>query len=101
MATLIVTYSHVDASRDYDAPLAKGSAARTETITMPATGTLTATAPEDVVELLADADCWVAIGSAPDSTIATDGTGSARKILSGTPYQFHVVTGDKVAVEAA
>lgn len=101
MATLIVTFTHVDASRHYDAPLAKGSSARTETITMPATGALTAAAGEDVVELLADADCWVAIGTAPDSGIASDGTGAARKLLSGTPYQFHVEPGDKVAVEAA
>lgn len=100
MATLIVTFSHVDASRDYDAPLAKGSAARTETLTMPAESSA-ALAGEDVVELLADADCWVAIGSAPDASIATDGTGAARKLLSGTPYQFHVETGDRIAVEAA
>lgn len=101
MATLIVTFSRIDTSAGYVAPIAQGSNVRTETITMPATGTLTCSAPEEVVELLADADCWVAIGPTPDSTIATDGTGTARKLLSATPYQFSVQIGDKVAVEAA
>ena len=100
MATLIVTYSRIDGSHHYVAPVAQGSNVRTETLTMPATGALAAI-DEEIVELLADADCWVAIGSAPDSGIATDGTGAARKLKADTPYQFHVRTGDKVAVEAA
>ena len=73
---------------------------RTETLTMPATGTL-AVISEQIVELLADADCWVAIGPTPDAGIATDGTGAARKLLAGTSYAFSVAEGDKVAVEAA
>ena len=103
MATLIVTYSSAFPTppRVATAPVAVGSMARTETITMPAAGSLAAVAGENIVELLADADCWVAIGSDPDSTIATDGTGGARKLKANLPYSFHVETGDTVAVEAA
>ncbi|RWC29856.1 MAG: hypothetical protein EOS70_23495 [Mesorhizobium sp.] len=100
MATLIVTYSRINARRAYNSPVAQGSACRTETITMPGTGSLTVDG-EEVVELVADADCWVAIGEDPDSTIATDGTGAARKLISGIPYTFGVRDGDKTAVEAA
>lgn len=101
MSTLIVTFSRIDGSHHYIAPVAKGANVRTETITMDGTGALSAEAGEGIVELLADADCWVAIGANPDATIATDGTGAARKLLSGTHYTFHVSTGDTVAVEAA
>lgn len=101
MATLIVTYSRIDGSHHYVAPVAMGANVRTETLTMPATGALAAI-DEEIVELLSDADCWVAIGQpAPDSGIATDGTGAARKLKADIPYQFHVRTGDTVAVEAA
>lgn len=100
MATLVVTFTHVYAVRDYDAPIAKGSAARTETLTMPDESSA-AEEGELVVELLADADCWVAIGTDPDTTAATDGTRQARKLLSGVPYQFSVEAGDKVVVAAA
>ncbi|TIX73394.1 MAG: hypothetical protein E5V25_05385 [Mesorhizobium sp.] len=100
MATLIVTYSRIDGTRDFDPPVAQGSGCRTETIAMPGTGSLTVEG-EEIVELVADADCWVAIGEDPDSTIATDGTGTARKLISGIPYTFGVRDGDKTAVEAA
>ncbi|RUV75914.1 MAG: hypothetical protein EOR30_17110 [Mesorhizobium sp.] len=101
MATLIVTFSKIDGSHHYVAPVAQGANCRTETITMPATGALSAAATEEIVELLADADCWVAISSDPDSTIATDGTGTARKIKANIPYTFGIRDGEKVAVEAA
>lgn len=94
MATLIVTYSRIDGSHNYVAPVAQGSNVRTESITMPATGTLAAEAPEEIVELLADADCWVAIGAAPDASVQA----TSRRLKSGVPYQFHVVAGDKVGV---
>lgn len=100
MASLIVTFTYVDASREYDAPLSKGAAARTETITMPGEST-PAAGNESVVELLADADCWVAIGANPDATIATDGTGRARLVKADIPYQFQVEPGDSIAVAAA
>lgn len=100
MATLIVTYSHINGRNTFNPPVAQGAGVRTETLTIPATGTLTA-ATEQVVELLADADCWVAIGAAPDAGVATDGTAAARKLTAGVPYAFSVAEGDKVAVEAA
>lgn len=100
MPSLIVTFSRIDATHHYVAPVANGSGARTETLTMPAESSAAA-AGEEIVELLADADCWVAIGATPDTTIATDGTGAARKLLADTAYQFRVAAGDIVAVEAA
>lgn len=100
MATLIVTFSHINGRRTFNPPVAQGSNVRTETLTMPATGALVA-AGEHIIELLADADCWVAIGAAPDPAIATDGTGAARKLRANIPYSFDVSDGDKVAVEAA
>ncbi|RWO57116.1 hypothetical protein [Mesorhizobium sp.] len=100
MATLIVTLSRLNARRHATAPVAQGSQCRTETIPMPASGDLVANG-EEIVELLADADCWVAIGADPDSSLATDGTGTARKLKADVPYTFGIQDGEKVAVEAA
>lgn len=101
MARLIVTFSRIDSSKVYDPPVAKGSDIRTEILTMPGTTTMAAEAGEEIVELLADADCWVGIGSAPSSDISTDGTGaSARFLKANVPYTFSVSEGDKVAAEA-
>ncbi|AEH88209.1 hypothetical protein [Mesorhizobium opportunistum] len=100
MSTLIVTLSRLNARRTAVAPVAQGAACRTETVTMPGSGNYTADG-EEIVELLADADCWVAIGTVPHSTILTDGTGSARKLKANVPYQFGIQDGEKVAVEAA
>ncbi|PSJ55753.1 hypothetical protein [Pseudaminobacter soli (ex Li et al. 2025)] len=101
MATLVITYSCIDASRHYVAPVARGASVRTETVTMPGNGTLSAKAPEEIVELLADVDCWVAIGATPTVSALPDGTRAARKLAAGMPYQFNVSAGEKVAVAAA
>ncbi|TIX27292.1 hypothetical protein [Mesorhizobium sp.] len=93
MATLIVTLSRIDASRDYDAPVAQGSGCRTEIITMPADGNLTASG-EEIVELLADADCWVAVGDDPDADSA-----DRRKLKADIPYTFGIHDGQKVAAK--
>lgn len=77
MPSLIVTFARITAANRYVAPVADGSGARTETLTMPSESSPAETG-EQIVELLADADCWVAIGATPDTTIATDGTGAAR-----------------------
>jgi hypothetical protein len=100
MAELVITFSKIDSSEGFDAPLARGSDCRTEVVTMPDTGTLVA-AGEQAVELLADADCWVAIGPEPDPNLATDGTGVTRKLKAGLPYCYGLRDGDKVAVVAA
>ncbi|TIU59359.1 MAG: sn-glycerol-1-phosphate dehydrogenase [Mesorhizobium sp.] len=95
MATLIVTLSRINATRDYDPPVSQGSGCRTESITIPNTGDLTADG-ETIVELLADADCWVAVGAAPD----VDGT-DVRKLKADIPYTFGISDGEKVKVKAA
>lgn len=95
MATLVVTLSRIDASRDYDAPVAQGSGCRTESITMPASGNLVANG-EEIVELLADADCWVAVGTVPDANSA-----DRRKLKADVPYTFGIHDGEKIAVLAA
>ena len=102
MATLTATYTRAFAqvSRHEIGPVLVGSAARSEVITMPATGTMLAVAGEDIVSLVADADAWVAIGATPDVT-AADGVRAAHKLISGVPYQFAVSVGDTIDVEAA
>ncbi|ESY82450.1 hypothetical protein X740_04435 [Mesorhizobium sp. LNHC221B00] len=101
MATLIVTYSrafpNVFGSQVVD--VAVGAAARSEEITMPNTGTLTVEAGETIVVLLADADCWVAVGPAPD-TAESEGVRAAWPVPSGMPYPLLVAPGDLIAVEA-
>lgn len=93
MATLVVTFSKIDASHHYVAPIAKGAGVRSETLTLPATGTLTAQAGEEIIELLADADCTVNIGPAPAATANV-----SRRLKANIPYQFSAALGDKVAV---
>lgn len=102
MSTLTVTFTTAFPSppRAVSAPVAVGSAARTEQITMPDTGALSAEAGETIVELTADADCWVAIGSAPDTSAASDGTRAAHLLKSGVTTVYWVETGDSVAVAA-
>lgn len=103
MSTLTVTFTTAFPSppRAVSAPVPVGSSARTEIITMDGTGVLTAAAGETVVELTADADCFAAIGTAPDPSAASDGTRAAHFLKSGLPYTFWVEEGHKVKVEAA
>jgi hypothetical protein len=100
MATLIATYSrafpNVFGSQVVD--VAVGAAARSEEIAIPDTGTLTAAAGETVVVLLADADCWVAVGPTPDAS-DNDGVRAAWPVPSGMPYPLLVAPGDSIAVE--
>ena len=101
MANLYVTFSRVSGQRYFNAPIADGASARTETIEIPsasdgsAAGTLTAAAGETHVEVHAGADCWVAIGATPE---AEAGTGDSRFIPSGATREFAVSEGHKVAV---
>lgn len=106
MASLYVTFSSAfpAPAKARNVPLAVGSMARTEVLeipsqsTGPSTGTLSAAAGEDVVELLSEQDCWVAIGAAPDPDAVSGGATLGRLIKADLPYQFAVATGDKVAV---
>ncbi|MBZ9705397.1 hypothetical protein LB543_01465 [Mesorhizobium sp. ESP7-2] len=101
MSSLIVTYSrafpNVFGSQVVD--VAVGAGARSEIITMPAAGALAAQAGEGVVVLLADADCWVAVGPAPD-TAEAGGARAAWPVPAGMPYPLLVAEGDTIAVEA-
>lgn len=101
MATLIATYSRAfpNTFGNQVSDVAIGAAARSEAITMPDTGALTAAAGETIVVLLADADCWVAVGPDP-STAEAGGARAAWPVPAGSPYPLLVAPGDKVAVEA-
>jgi hypothetical protein len=101
MATVTVTFTRGNMN-DVDADigsLAVGNAARSEVITLPATGDLVAAASENVVELLASDDCWIAIGQAPDPAEDSGGFRNGRFLKADLPYQYTVTTGDKVAGE--
>lgn len=100
MAELVVTFSKVSGGHSYDAPIAQGSAVRTEVLTMPADGELEVLG-EQVVELLSDADCWVVIGSGVENADADAASGVARKLKAGFPYTYGVSNGDRVAVAAS
>lgn len=97
MARLVVTFSRIDSSKVYDAPVAKGSDIRTEIVTMPGNTAMVAEAGEEIVELTADEDCWVAIGTDPEG-VTTEGSGDSRLIKAGIPYTFSIAAGESVSV---
>jgi len=105
MALIVTFTSHVLASRPvHVAPLSVGAAARTEQLepaTASAVTTLAAEAGEDVVELLAQEDCWYAIGADPDAEIPSAPGSASRPLLAGERTEKSVSPGDKVAVIAA
>jgi hypothetical protein len=76
-----------------------GAGCRTETVAVPGSGTLTAGNGEIAVLLLADADCWVAVGPSPDTGADTDGVRAAFPLVSGVALPVLVQAGDSVAVE--
>lgn len=104
MADLIVTFSSVfpaaDSQHSY-APVMRGSKARTESLTMNTTASeqtgTAAQSDEDVVDIYAEADCWVAIGADPDP----ESSDSRWFMVEGDRIQFGVAAGDHVAVIAA
>lgn len=103
MANLIVTFTRAR-DRGRDLQVAVGSAARTEEIEIaavstdgPVLGSLScAASSEDTVELYAAADCWIAIGAAPEAE-----AGSGRFMKTGAIRELFVAPGDKVSVVAA
>lgn len=102
MATLTVTFTRgfPNVFATQAGGVAVGKVARSEVITLPATTSLQSAAAENIVELTADADCWVAIGTAPDAGANTAGERDAHFIKSGLPYQYWIdETGTKVAAE--
>lgn len=104
MATLNVTFTRgfPNVFTTQAGAIAVGSAARAESVTMPGTSTLQSAGEENVVELTADADCWVAIGASPNAGANTSGEREAHFLKSGVPYQYWLDgSGLKVDVEAA
>lgn len=99
MAEIVVTFSKIDSSKAYDPPVAKGAGVRTEVISFGANGTLTANG-ETIVELTADADCWVLIGAGVVHGNASEASGVARLLKGNLPYTFSVVNGERVAAAA-
>ncbi|TGQ69507.1 hypothetical protein EN829_015095 [Mesorhizobium sp. M00.F.Ca.ET.186.01.1.1] len=102
MATLIVTYSRAfpNVFGSQVVPVAVGADARSEAVTMPGSSDLTAAPGEGIVVLLADADCWVAVGPDPDTSADGDGVRAAWPVPAGAPYPLLVAEGDGIAVEA-
>jgi len=95
MAELVVTYSNVSSGREYDPPIASGSGVRTEVVAFGANGSLTVSS-EQVVELVADEDCWVIIGVG----VVHGDADTGRMIKANLPYTFGVSEGERVAVAA-
>jgi len=101
MATLIVTFTAAfgNVAAGQAGNIAGGSGARSETITLPDTTNLSAASGDAAVELLASADCWVAIGVDPDPAAASDGTRHAHYVKANLPYQYRTAIGEFVAAE--
>ena len=102
MTTVRVCYTTTTPPLACPLPISDGSNARGETITVPSDGSstagnLSAQENEHVVEVIADGDCWIAVGTAPDASAASDGTRVAHPIASGVPAYFWVSTGESVA----
>ena len=83
--------------------LLDGASARSETITTPATSTLSATTGDNVVTIEpTDGAVWAAVGDTPDAGDGnSDGVRAAVYIASGRCRELFVAPGQSVAVEDA
>lgn len=104
MADLVVTFSKSipPGGGGRLLPIADGDKARTESIPLTGTagggvGSLVAANGEDIVDLTAQAACWVEIG--PDATAGSQA--DCWYLGEGANKQFWVDTGEKVAATAA
>ena len=100
---LIVTFGTVFPASDpqhVHAPVMVGNAARTERIVMASAsvgstpGLLACVAGENIVDIYAQADCWIQIAAVP--VAETEGA-TSRFMASGERMQFWIETGHKVA----
>ena len=100
---LIVTYSSVFSVSDPQhvyAPVMVGSKARTERIVMSSAsvgstaGSLSCASDECIVDIYAQADCWVQVGPTP--VAETEGA-TSRFMAAGERAQYWVEAGAKVA----
>jgi hypothetical protein len=104
MANLIVTFTSARPSpaQDNPSPVMVGSMARTEVMEIPGASdgdsisTLAAAGQETIVNLYAEAACWVAIGETPE--VETTEGSYGHYIPASLPVQFWVEVGEKVAV---
>lgn len=107
MAFLIVTFTRAGS----DLPVMSGRIARTEKLlitsgqTDPVVGNLVCDPgdnnQENVVDLLAEAACWVEIGENPAADDPSGGMGASFKLKEGERMQRFVVKGDRVSVVTA
>lgn len=106
MATLWVTFGkHIQTPA---APVMDGNQQRSFAMTIPEgsdgadASSFAANARENIVKLVADEDCYVEIGSAPDAQVPDDSTGvTGTKLTSGVPEWFAIDAGEKVSVVLA
>ncbi len=101
MADLVVVFTKAikSAPTVLIVPLEIGSETDTEVVSIGTSSdetTKVAADGRDIVDILAGADCWIAIGANPTAV-----EGSGRMMLEGERLQFTVSAGDKVAVIAA
>lgn len=107
MAYLIVTFGRAGG----DVPVMRGANQRTEKLSIDAATTDPAPATEmvadagsnygeNVVDLIAEAKCWVEIGPDPDAGDSGSGIGNSFVMLLGERRQYSIAKGDKVSVVA-
>lgn len=104
MADLVITFSKSipPGGGGRMLPIADGDKARTESIALDSTagggvGALTAANGEDIVDLSAQAACWVEIGTGATAGDQAD----CWYMAAGDRMQFWVDTGENVAAGAA
>lgn len=97
MTTLYITLSKAFGGPSA-VPLAVGSGARTEVVTISGDvlADITVGISEDVVSLYSDADCWVSIGASPD----VNGT-NIRFLAATVEKEFTVSAGERFQVKEA
>lgn len=105
MPYLHVTFSRavptVPAGVSLDLPIAVGRYAASERLDIGSDTdphvSAAASADDYIVELLAEANCWVEIGENPSPSV---GGATSRKLLANERLQYWVLPGDKVGVRA-
>ncbi len=106
MSYLIVTFGHASS----DIPVMNGRNRRTEklTIAAPASDPVVTTMVcdagsnhgENIVDLFAEAKCWVEVGAAADAVDPSSGIGTSFVMNAAERLQFSIVKGDIVSVVA-
>lgn len=95
MSDLIIEFT--DAVREH--PVEYGRKVRTQVLVIPASTeeaetSLAAAAGQNIVDIYAEAACWISIGTDPDPESLT----ARRYMAAGERRQFWIDTGEKVGV---